>query len=366
MAQIAPSPEVQQAERLLQTADLLVYDDNTESVDPVLMAYEQALDAYDSLDRPDTSLSIYNALADLNYAMCRDPQAVSWAKQALQFIEQQPLAEGFDVSDHLNNYRDWSQKLGEFYRVNERSNEALEAYIAGLRYGADWPQSAIDAPEPHRKAALLRSQLSLIPPDSIAADETEQMLVDTWQLIGAIEEVDGLLRDVDHLADQGIAALELLVAQALETSRRHGYGAGELKALLLSGQIAMADNAYDRADDYAQQAMELAQQLRDGERFEYEALYLRAQAKQGNGDLQDAIEQYVALLEKINQPASNYGNVSEFAIVTNLVALYQQTGQSVQAQTLIGRYNSQSLIRGGLSSISDQKARFFIKAIKDT
>ncbi len=345
-----PSPELQRAERLLQTADELADADN-DSVDPVLAAYEQALVAYGSLDDPDTSLSIYEVLADLNYADCRDPQALAWSEQALQFIAQldESSVENFGLTRQLRHYRSWSKKLGDLHRANERPEDALAAYKDGLLYGASWPQSALNAPDSEQIADLLRSQLPLIPPDSAAADETEQRLIDTWQLAGAIEEVDGLLNVLTRLADEEIPAPESLLVQTLETSRRHGYRAGELRALLLSSQAAIAAIDYNRAEGYAQQALELTRQLRYGNLFENEALYALAQAAWGKGDLQAAIDQYQTLLEKVNQTSSYHSRVSELEVVTSLVALYRQTGQSAQAQTLIDQYGGRSPRRLGLN-----------------
>ncbi|MEM9979391.1 MAG: tetratricopeptide repeat protein [Cyanobacteria bacterium P01_D01_bin.2] len=347
MAQLAePSPEVQRVERLLQTADDLANasDAATDSVESVLSAYRQALAAYSSLDDPDTSLSIYEVLVDLNYFHCRGPQAISWAEQGLDFIKQlDESAENFGITQRLRGHGTLSQKLGDLYRFNEQPEAALQVYKDGLQYDANWPQSALGTPNYSQVERLLRSQLTLLPPDSLAAAETQQQLINTWQLAGAIEEVDGLMRTLDQLAEEDILAPERLLNQVLDTSRRYGYRSGELRALLLSSETAIAATDYDRAADHAQQAVALAEELRDGDRVENQALYNLAQATWGKGDLQAAIEQYEALLVKVqepNQPWAYGRRVGELDIVPSLVALYRQTGQAAKAQGLINDYEN--------------------------
>lgn len=333
---LAQTSDEEQAQTLLHEADALA--DTSDSVDSVLTAYERALNAYRPLDRPDVSLSIFNILTALNYVNCQDPQAIDWAVQALQFIEQQQPDDSFN-SSHFNNHGDWSQRLGDLYRASNQSDQALAAYDRGLNYRADWPQSATVPPNSVQTATLLQSQLSLLAPDSAAAEEIQEQLVAIWQQAGAVSEVDGLLSNVERLAETDTPAPALL-AQALDSSRRHRYQAGELRALLLSGQAAIDSVDYDDARDYAQQAIELTRQLRYGENFEDNALYVLAQAEWGQGNLQTAIDHYTTLLEMVDNQSLNM-DVNRFEIVTSLTALYQQTGQTAQAQTLIDRYANQ-------------------------
>ncbi|MBE9069009.1 tetratricopeptide repeat protein [Leptolyngbya cf. ectocarpi LEGE 11479] len=330
----------EQAQTLLLEADSLA--DTSESVDSVLAAYERALNAYRPIDSTDVSLSIFSILTDLNYVNCRDPQAVDWAIQALQFIEQQQPDDSFNGSQHFNNHGDWSQRLGDLYRANNQPDQALAAYDSGLDYRADWPQSATVSPNLVQMATLLQSQLSLLAPDSDAAEEIQEQLVATWQQAGAVTEVDGLLSNAERLAETDTPAPALL-AQALDSSRRHRYPAGELRALLLSGQAAIDGGDYDDASDYAQQAIELTKQLQYGENFEDNALYVLAQAEWGKGNLQAAIDHYTTLQEMVDTQSLTM-DVNRFEIVTSLTALYQQTGQMAQAQTLIDRYANQSAI----------------------
>ncbi|MEM7064417.1 MAG: tetratricopeptide repeat protein [Cyanobacteria bacterium P01_B01_bin.77] len=339
---LAQTSDEEQAQTLLLEADTLAdTSDSSDSVDvdSVLAAYEQALNAYDSLDRPDTSLSIFSILTDLNYVNCRDPQAVDWAIQALQFIEQQQPDASFNGSQHFNNHGDWSQRLGDLYRANNQPDQALAAYNSGLKYRANWPQSATVSPNLVQASTLLQSQLSLLAPDSDVAEEIQEQLVATWQQAGAVTEVDGLLSNVERLAETDIPAPALLT-QALDSSRRHRYQAGELRALLLSGQAAIDSGDYDDASDYAQQAIELTKQLQYGENFEDNALYVLAQAEWGQGNLQTAIDHYTTLLEIVDSQSLNI-DVNRFEVVTSLTALYQQTGQAAQAQALIERYANQ-------------------------
>ncbi len=336
----------QDARDLLRKADSLA--DADASVDSILTAYEQALAAYQAFDYTDISLSIVSILVDLNYASCRNPQAVGWANQALELIEQKLPGRRFTVSDQLNQHGLWSQRLGDLYQATEQPDLALAAYQDGISYSAALPQSAITPPDWQQIAKFLNAQLPLLPADSAAATNTQERLVNTWQQASAITNVDGLLDSAEVLVEDGIPALALL-ASALDNSRRHRYQAGELRALLLSSKDAINRSEYDSASEHAQRAMTLTNNLRDGEHFENNALYLLAQAAWGKGDLQTAINHFTALLSTVsNSRASIYPDMGQTTptrrtVVNNLVTLYQQTDQTAQAQALTSRYERETL-----------------------
>lgn len=355
------SPELQRAQSLLSTADELTTDvriESIESVAPMIAAYEQALDAYVILDEldvdesdrrfstySDTRLTIYEVLSDLHYISCQAPQAIAWIQEALQFIQQpgNVSTASFKITDRLDSYKRFSQRLGDLHLTNDSPDAALQAYTRGLDYGADWPQSAVRTPNYQQISNLLRSQLSLLPPATPAADGVERQLVAIWELAGATVEVRGLLAALYSLEREGIPPSQQLIDQVIGTSRRYGYQAGELEGLLLSGKVAIDTSDYDRAKDLGQQALDLAQQLNSNS-DEIVALNLLAQAAWGNDNVQTAIFSYEAVLERLEQQPSsrffNFSRVSQQDVVISLVALYRKTDQSAKAQALTSRYDS--------------------------
>lgn len=324
-AQSVTAPE---ADALRQSADeLWHFDEDPAAVED---AYEQALRAYEALGDSQNALLVLASLFQVNYRHCEDNRAVFWAQQA--------IARAKEDRQRYHTYVFWVRQLGDLYRTIEQSEQALATYGSGIEYLEGLKQSADAQPGLWREQAnLLRSQLGL-PLSSSEVARLEARLVETREEIGAITQIEGLLEDARMLQGTAYASSEL-AAIALQNSQTYRYPAGELAALILLGEQAIAAGDYPVARRYGEQAISLAQQLPESETFQTEALRVWADSQRGLGNAETAITAYSSLLER--REAADTSNFSEIReIVTTLVALYQATGQPAAARRLETDYAS--------------------------
>lgn len=320
-AQSVTAPE---AEALRRSADVL----RRSSDDPAVIseAYEQALQAFDALDDRQNALSVLGELFAVNYRYCEDDQAVFWAEAAIARSK----------ADHqeYSTYAFWIRQLGDLYQLIDQNGQASVLYSSGIDHLERLQQSTAARVVLWREEAmLLRSQLSL----PLSTDETtriEARLVETREEIGAITQIEGLLQDASALQDTAYASSEL-ATRALQNSQAYRYRSGELAALILLGEQAIAASDYRLALSHGEQVLALAKQLPDTDSFQTEALSIWADSQRGLGNADAAISAYAELLGRVEGSATGRSNSAEVReIVTTLIALYQETGQLAPADQL--------------------------------
>lgn len=319
----AQSVTIPEAQALQQSADTLRR--NSEDPAAISDAYEQALRAYDALDDQRNALSILRDLYEVNYSYCEDDQAIVWAKAAIARLQQDP--------EQYGTYTEWVRTLGGFYSRTDRSEQAIATYRDGVDYIAGLQESATAAQGLWREEAiLLRSQLGLSLDRNEAAG-VEARLVQTRQAIGAIAQIEWLLDDAEFLRDAEYSPVGLLT-MALQNSQEYRYRPGELSALIALGEAAIAVDDYRLAKRYGEQAMALAQSLSDSETAQRQVLVILAESQQGLGETEAAIAAYLDLLGRVAATDNASSSLQVRATVTELIALYQATGQSELANQL--------------------------------
>ena len=328
-----------QAGALLQSAERLERD--SDDIDAITMAYEQALAAYDELGDTDKSLELLDTLYAINYSACRDDEANRWASQA---VDRFTLPQrDFDLSDKLYVYKRWVNVLGDSYRRKGQSAQALELYTAALENLAtmspsvnrDWPFDM--------EAEFLRSQLALQPSDSYDATVTLQRLVAVRQRAGVIEEINGLLSDAiflnNRLNASSVASAAELFQRVLDLSRLNNYPSGEVQAITLLSKQALAASNYDQAISYGNLVLRRFSQLDGVEPWLANARYVLAETEQILGNDTEAIKHYSALLILIDSGPDFFIPVSKYDVVSNLISLYERIGDMAQADELATDYD---------------------------
>ncbi|MBT9314850.1 tetratricopeptide repeat protein [Leptothoe spongobia] len=328
-----------QAGALLESAERL--DRDSDDIDAITMAYEQALAAYDELGNTDKSLEILDTLYAINHSACRDEEAIRWASQALErFALPQ---RDFELRDKLFEYKRWVNLLGGSYRREGQSAQALELYKAALENLATISPSMDEDLPLGIEAEFLRSQLALQSSDSHEATVILQRIMAVRQQAGVINQINGLLSDAMFLSESdrdapSQTAVELL-QQTLELSRLHNYPSGEVQSITLLSKQALADRNYEQAISYGNLVLTEFNQLDGVGPWSADARHVLAQSEQSLGNDTEAIKHYSGLLTLINSEPDFYIEVSRYEVVSNLINLYERIGDTASANELATDYN---------------------------
>ncbi|MGD1855619.1 MAG: tetratricopeptide repeat protein [Leptolyngbyaceae cyanobacterium] len=336
---LAQSAAELQAGALLESAERL--DRNGNDIDATTAAYEQALQAYDEIGDTDKSLEILDTLHGVNWSACRDDEAMRWAIQAVARFDL-PQRD-FNLNDKLSAYQRWVSVLGDWHVRKEQPEQALELYDRALKNLETMPPAINETFSTETEAKFLRSRLSLLPSESHEATVTLERLTDVRQRLGAISEIDGLLSDATFLRNtidnKNSASVIELSQRVLELSRLNNYPSGEAQALTLLSQQAFTDASYDQALSYGGLVTTRFNQLQGIEPWLADARYTLARTQQELGNDSEAIGQYLALLNGIENAPDSYYRISKYGVVSNLIELYERTGSIAQANQMSTEYS---------------------------
>lgn len=330
---LAQSVTELQAGALLQSAERL--SNERADAETVSAAYQKALMAYDELANTEKSLEILGTLVDIHYGVCEDDEAIRWAEDAVaRFL---PPQRNFDLNDRLFGYAGWLDRLGRLYGLTGQPESAADMYAVALNNLQTIPPRVDRDFSLTTEAEFLRSQLTFYPSDSEDAIATRERLMEVRQRSGTIHQVDGLLADATFLSrsteDSFSSAVELL-QQAWELSHLNNYPSGKLQATVLLGQQALQATDYSQALSYGSSALTDFNTLQGAETWLTDARYVLAQAHQELGNDIEAIGYYTDLLKLIDSEPEFRINVNKSTVVTELIALYERTGQLALANEL--------------------------------
>ena len=355
---VAQSLTSEDAAALAQAAADSYYTED--GLETTAAAFEEALAAYDALGEQRNSLQTLEWLVRLHIYACDLEQAAVWAHEKLD----RRVSNGSDAyprsslltSDIVSDTRQLGEllvltnqtdRLAAAYRLGENLLLALQRNIPDVD-GSPLADSELRSDYLWQAyAELVASHLSFLPADSAAAPALGQRLLYLHQQSAAVTQVDGLLNSAYQVNQTNLQAD--LRTTALQLSRQYEYEYGQLRALIaLSDQfIKMGD--YPQSIAYAQQALVLTQQMPQSDRAQTLASYLLAQNEQIAGNVDSAIQNYTTVLVFLDAEETNRTTIWDITlakdeVVTNLITLHRQLGQTQMANQLESGYQPDTFL----------------------